>query len=501
MNVLINSTIEVVALTFSPFGILALITILILMALKVHPTIIMWLMIGFTFIHIVILNIINPYPINFFALFLPVLLSSFYYNIRLLWVTGLFTCLSVVVFFQRNILEIQENLYTYDVIYLVLLVLLVTVILAFHAKTTKQWILKAETNERKMEAQLFSSQSYFNLVFEHAEDAIAVYNLHGKIIDVNPSFEQLYLWGRDDIIGKSIAIIPNHLKKEATKRLNLVKSGQIVPAFETFDQNAKGELIQVEVSLTPLFDKFGNVVATASFSKDVSYKKETERLLIQSEKLNLAGEMAAGVAHEIRNPLTVLSGFVQMMNEDKDNPYKHFTKIMDSELHRINLIIGEFLVLAKPQARNFQSCRLDHIIQEVVLLYESEFHLKNVEISTIYNKTPHMLMGDPNLLKQLFINLFKNSIEAMENGGNLTISSTADLSALSVTITDTGHGISEELLKKIKKPFFTTKEKGTGLGLMISEKIIQEHGGHLNIKSTESIGTTITIIFPVGRVD
>jgi signal transduction histidine kinase len=239
------------------------------------------------------------------------------------------------------------------------------------------------------------------------------------------------------------------------------------------------------------------MVAMSVITRDISYRKEAEKLIIQSEKLKLAGEIAAGVAHEIRNPMTVISGFIQMMNEDNNHPYQTYTKLIESELERINLIISEFLILAKPHVTKVKEFDLEKIIQEVVLLYTPELNMRGILLSESWNAPNVMVVGEQNQIKQVFINIVKNAVEALNKEGSLHISSKLESDDfIAIHIRDNGPGMTREIQKQIFEPFFTTKTTGTGLGMMISEKIIQEHGGKIMINSRVNNGTLVSILLP-----
>jgi len=259
-----------------------------------------------------------------------------------------------------------------------------------------------------------------------------------------------------------------------------------------------GTYFDAEITLSPIFDTEGQIIATSVITRDISYKKEAEQIRIQSEKLKMAGEIAAGVAHEIRNPLTVISGFVQMMNDDQNSPYSFYTNLIDSEIDRINLIISEFLVLSKPHSMNPIDFKIDTVLSDILTLYKPELQTRNIALSEHWNDNDIAITGDANHIKQVFINLIKNAVEAIEKDGDikLTIEKTS-AQFCAISIEDTGLGMKKEVVDHIFEPFYTTKPDGTGLGMMITEKIIQEHHGYIEIESTYGEGTKITIFLPL----
>ncbi|MDQ1912540.1 substrate-binding domain-containing protein [Paenibacillus sp. GD4] len=229
--------------------------------------------------------------------------------------------------------------------------------------------------------------------------------------------------------------------------------------------------------------------------RDISERKSAEELLRKSEKLSVIGQLAAGVAHEIRNPLTSLKGFTQLLKARYQDQFPYIG-IMESELDRINFIVTEFMSLAKPHLTHFSFKDITQIITTVVSILETQAILTGVNIETHFEAALPPIKCEENQLKQLFVNLLKNAIEAMPKGGSVYVDVTlASVNTLCVQIRDEGDGISPELIKKVGEPFFTTKEKGTGLGLMISHRIVEAHGGTLQIVSSDA-GTTIEIILP-----
>jgi PAS domain S-box len=230
--------------------------------------------------------------------------------------------------------------------------------------------------------------------------------------------------------------------------------------------------------------------------RDITLENRTEELLRTSEKLKMAGQLAAGIAHEIRNPLTSLKGFSKLLRKATGEQADRYYEIMDQEFVRIEMILGELLVLAKPQASVYQDWDVRLIVHEVADLLSSQAILNNVIIQEQATPEACIVRCDKNQLKQVFMNVVKNAIEAMPSGGSLVISIERDETDVLVHVIDQGSGIPEDQLRRLGEPFFTTKEKGTGLGLMISHKIIEEHDGRIYYASRSGEGTTVSIRLP-----
>ncbi|WP_391120560.1 PAS domain S-box protein [Psychrobacillus sp. L3] len=401
----------------------------------------------------------------------------------------------MLTFYKKEVY--YHNLTINDLIFIILfLVLIVQTSIANSFIENKRWKKLSEQN-KSMRKELNSREGYLQLFFDHAKDAIAVFDLNNHIIEVNHAFEEMYGWKREEIIGKCISFVPQENREDAELRYREVLKGVSFHSIETQDMKKDGSYFDVQITLSPIYDYDGELVALSAISRDISYKKVAEKLLVQSEKLKIAGEMAAGVAHEIRNPMTVVSGFIQMMNEDKDQPYYEYTKLIQSEIERINYIMSEFLILAKPHITKRIRYNFKHTLENIIILFEPQLNLKGIVLSKQSLSNDVYLFGEENQMKQVLINIMKNAIEAILDDGYIDIAfDDLQTGVMNLIITDNGVGMDTSVLEKLFDPFFTTKEKGTGLGMMISEKIITEYGGHIFIESELGKGTTVTIQIP-----
>ncbi|MBM7661370.1 signal transduction histidine kinase [Bacillus mesophilus] len=251
----------------------------------------------------------------------------------------------------------------------------------------------------------------------------------------------------------------------------------------------------------PLFYENGARKGLVAIGRDVTDQKLNEEILRRAEKLSVVGELAASVGHEIRNPLTSLKGFVQLFLEDEENQkHKPYYEIMLSELDRINHIVGELLILAKPQKISISKHSINLIMTDVISLVETQANMNNVKIKF---EAPDDIVIDcsENQLKQLFINLIKNAIEASNSNSEVVVSilrSGVDLTK--VLVEDRGIGLSEEFLSRIGEPFYSSKEKGTGLGLTVSMKIVEQHKGKLQFHSEKNVGTKVEVTLPISHI-
>jgi len=241
--------------------------------------------------------------------------------------------------------------------------------------------------------------------------------------------------------------------------------------------------------------------------QDVTHLMLLEEQIRRSDRLKMIGQVAAGTAHEIRNPLTAIKGFIQLLHKalsERDmNRELEYVGIVLSELERVNELVNEFLLLSKPKEVRLVPVHLGKLFREMLPMLQNEAILHNVTLSYEPLENSPYVFADKEMLKQVFLNLGKNAIEAMGNGGSLIIrerSAFPGAEEVSVDVCDNGPGISEELLERIFDPFFTTKEQGTGLGLSICQRIVHEFGGKIGVQSGSG-GTMFTVTLPTAAVD
>ena len=341
------------------------------------------------------------------------------------------------------------------------------------------------------------SEKNYKILIETIPDAIMIYS-QNIIVYINEAGKSMLgAQKKEEIIGKSIYQFVNPQYQElAMKRLKLLSENEkLTNHVEQKIVRLDQKNIFVEVSSRLII--FEGKKSILSIFKDITNKKEeTDGLLQKSEKLALVGQLAAGIAHEIRNPLTSIKGFIQLFKTKYTSDEVHFNLIL-AELERINLIVSEFLVLAKPTAVEYKDKEIKILLNDVVTLINTHAIMNNVQIFVEFESEISTIVCEENQLKQVFINILKNSIEAMPNGGTIDIKIKAiEKDKISISFIDQGTGIDEDRIPKLGEPFYTTKEKGTGLGLMTSYKIIENHGGGLKISSKINEGTTVEVILP-----
>ncbi|WP_258729124.1 PAS domain-containing protein [Bacillus atrophaeus] len=352
------------------------------------------------------------------------------------------------------------------------------------------------SSRKKFQTILQKSRERYQLLIQNSIDTIAVIH-NGKWVFMNESGISLFEAATyEDLIGKNIYDHLHPCDHEDVK-MRIQNIAEHKTDSEVMKQSwftFQNRLIYTEMVCIPT--TFFGETAVQVILRDISERKQTEELMLKSEKLSIAGQLAAGIAHEIRNPLTAIKGFLQLMKPTMEGN-DHYFDIVFSELSRIELILSELLMLAKPQQHAYKEhLNLKKLISEVTALLETQANLNGIFIKTAFQRESIFINGDQNQLKQVFINLIKNAVESMPDGGTVEIDTTEDEHSVHVTIKDEGEGIPEKVLKRIGEPFLTTKEKGTGLGLMVTFNIIENHQGTIQVDSKPEKGTAFKISFP-----
>ncbi|WP_427037243.1 PAS domain S-box protein [Cytobacillus pseudoceanisediminis] len=327
---------------------------------------------------------------------------------------------------------------------------------------------------------------------------IAFTDEKGTITNVNEKFCEISQYSREELIGQNHSILNSGLhSKEFFKNLwKTIGQGEVWKG-EIRNKAKDGSYYWVHTTIVPFLNANGKPYQYLSIRNDITERKKTEEVLHQQDKLAAVGQLAAGVAHEIRNPLTTMKGYTEFLQlEETHEERQEYLSIILDEIDRVNNIVEDFMVLAKPKAAELEERDIIPIIKNVVSFLEFEARNRNVKIGFEYQQDIIQIECDENRLKQVLLNFIKNGIEAMPDGGSITVRAGIINNQVQIAIKDTGVGIPQEKLKNIGEPFFTTKKNGNGLGLMVSFKIIESHNGKVFIESELNKGTTFNIVLP-----
>ncbi|MFA9556886.1 PAS domain S-box protein [Evansella sp. AB-rgal1] len=339
------------------------------------------------------------------------------------------------------------------------------------------------------ELELQENKTKYELLVENFQDTVGIITLDGYWIYLNQAGVKLFgVTRKEEIIGKNIV---EFISKDDEQRIRNYFVDHNNKTLEVTVLRCDFDTKQVEVKVLPRV--YRNRETFQIVLRDITEHKKTEELMYRSEKLSVIGQLAAGIAHEIRNPLTTVKGFTQLMKSGHGQEFLH---VMIDEMDRIEQTISDLLILGKPQVSNIEKINVQTVIESTVSLLSAEALLHNIELVQECDLPEPYMEGEEDKLKLVFINIIKNAIEAMPNGGKIYITAEQEDGTIVIKIMDKGIGIPPERLKKLGEPFYSNKEKGTGLGLMICNRIIKNHQGSLQIESKVNEGTTLSVRLP-----
>ena len=379
--------------------------------------------------------------------------------------------------------------------------------------------------------ELLKTKEFVENVIEHMADALIVIDSEGKISVVNQAALEILGYKYEEIIGKPMDLIFEKTKGKSlvmggSKIQKLIRDG-VIKNFEIFFRNKQGKRIPMVLSgsvMRSIYDEIDAIICVAKDLRDTKKlleakaraeaekakadelkracdeRQKLETQLIQSEKMASLGQLAAGVAHEINNPLTgvLTSGHLLLRRFETEGPDREDLENIIRETTRCREIVRGLLDFARQSTPRMVSTNLTRLINETLSIMENQFHIKNIKVIKNLKEDIPDIMLDVNQIEQVFINIFLNSIEAISEAGTIAISSDCDRNFVYITFQDTGQGISEENIGKIFDPFYTTKSKnGTGLGLSVSYGIIRRHNGTIEAKSKANEGTTFVVKLPL----
>ena len=354
-----------------------------------------------------------------------------------------------------------------------------------------------------MSPESYESEQLFRLIVEAAPNGMLLVDESGTIVTVNTSALHQFGYEREEVLGKSVEmLIPgpfrsNHRQHRAgfakVPQTRLMGAGR-----ELFGLRKDGNEFAVEIGLTPIqMIKGMGVVASVM---DISERKRLERQLRRTEQLAELGTLASGMAHEIGTPMNVILGRAEyLLQRTADEGMKKGLATIVTQVERITKVMNQLLAFARRRTPDRRAVDLGEVVDDSLEMFQERIAQSRITVDKTIESSLPPVLADRDQLIQVLINLVMNSIHAMPEGGRLRLSLAREGGSVCLGVSDTGHGMPEEIRSKVFEAFFTTKDfgKGTGLGLTVVKGIIEEHGGTIAVESAVDKGTTFWIRLPL----
>ncbi len=382
---------------------------------------------------------------------------------------------------------IQQNLL--HMIYMSIAVLLVGI---------GSWIaLLTAQGYKTSQKTLMHMQAFTSLLINRLPVGIIATNQEGQIESFNKAAQAMTDKKAEEVLQKTATkVLPEQLLPffgDSLKSEAFIEQELLFPVAE--DESSR----QLMVNSGPITDQKGITIGQVALLYDVTEIKNLESQVRRQDRLVALGKMAAGVAHEVRNPLSSIKGFATLLGSRfaQESEEKGAADLMVKEVERLNRSITELLNYARPLPLEIREQNLKTVIEDSLKLIQSDANSLDIKTICEVDDEQASVWADPDRLNQVLLNLYLNAMQAMPNGGELMVQAQLEPDQeLTIRITDSGVGIAEESLERVMDPYFTTKADGTGLGLALAQKIVDEHGGKIRMESKEGVETTVTITLP-----
>jgi len=368
---------------------------------------------------------------------------------------------------------------------------------------------EAHAGLRRQFEELADLKSYTDNILGSLTSGIVTIDLDGRVVTLNPTAELLTGFFRGEAAGRYCTELFAHTPELSDLLTETLASHAPIASVPLTLRRRNGTALPIEFSTAPLKGGEGKDLGVIGVFRDVTLLRQLESDLRRSDRLAALGTLAAGLAHEIKNPLMSLLTFSRHLERKFDDPNfrERFRSVVPRELERINGIVERLLELARPARMSFTLVRLPELLERALELYVDQFDDRRVEVVREYARDVPPIQADKDALYRVFVNLVANALDAMPGGGRLTVragwAGTGDpvpparwrpTNRVKVEVADTGIGIEPSETDRIFNPFYTTRDSGTGLGLALAHKIVQDHGGVISFKSARGRGTTFTIV-------
>lgn len=359
-------------------------------------------------------------------------------------------------------------------------------------------VVKDITVQREKELELLR----FSEVIQQTVNPIQITNPEGKIIYANPAYVNISGYTREELIGNN----PNVLNsgkhgKDFWKKVwaKILTGQQWVGQIQ--NKRKTGEFFHTELVISPIVDEHKKIIGFLGAHRDITEQKILERQVVRSQKMETFGTLAAGIAHEVGNPLTSISSLVQLVQRQSSDDFVQVKlELVKNQINRIAKILRELVDFSRPSSHDIKDVSVNLIIREALNIVQYGKKARSTIFDVALEENLAMIHAVPDQLLQVYLNILMNAVDACEGKrGHIFISSALRGECVEVVFKDSGSGISEKNIGKLFDPFFTTKEvgKGTGLGLWVSLGIVRNFGGDIFVESEEGKSTTFTVRLPV----
>ena len=348
-------------------------------------------------------------------------------------------------------------------------------------------------------------------IVNDSADVIFALDTDNRFRSWNRAAEQVFGWRADEILGKPFKVLvpPELVRAGELDRIDREVHGEGHYHFETVRLAKDGRRVFVEVSVSLLHDPQGQPIGRSAILRDITERKRLEAEKLRAERLAVIGAMSARLAHEIRNPLSSIKLNIALVHDEVDtlskdhsataNEARSLLRSIDSEVHRIQRVTEDYLQFARLPKPRRELVSLNEMLGQGLSFMDSLFHATHVTARTEFDPSLPRIEADEGQLWQAILNLVRNALEAMPQGGTLSVSTARSGSNAVLTVSDTGKGINLQEQEQIFKPFFSTKASGTGLGLPLAQQVVSEHDGSIRFESVPGKGTTFVIELPLPK--
>ena len=336
-----------------------------------------------------------------------------------------------------------------------------------------------------------------DLIIENAADGVIAIDRQGDVTTMNPAAEVITGYQRHELVGQPYSMLFDNTQFYSPV-LDTLEHGTEHVALE-ISFPGRDRTIELSVTTSRIHNTHGEMIGALVIFSDLTARKETQRRMAQAERLATLGELMAGVAHEVRNPLTAIRGYVQILRQQtSDLIHQEYLSVVLKEIDSINKVIQQLLEFSRPRHSQWQQVSLNALVEETLVLVQTAGVQARVDFISELDNELNPINADRELLKQVLLNILINAVQAISARGKIRIQTWQySDSQQAISIEDNGCGIDLSLQKKIFDPFFTTKASGTGLGLALSQRIINAHQGDIRVASLPGYGATFTLILPI----